>query len=238
MTEAARTINGTQYSHQDTQSADTMKTIGMCCQPTHSMERNRIPYHTFMLITPGVCPGNRQFNLLITRSNSHFMGQLFNRFCWHTGNRRGPFRGIILDPVNKQLESWFNWHTIFQFKITQQVGISTLRMCFYGTIHMTVPPEFILRIDTGIINFFWSLTDKQTILVTVFFHINQFCRIGVLDQEVTVIQTLLDNFINDGQNQGTIRTGSDRHPFIGNGRIAGAYRINGDKTPTVTLKFG
>ncbi len=67
--------------------------------------------------------------------------------------------------------------------------------------------------------------------------VHQLTGVGIAHQEIAVVQTERDDLVDQRQHQRTVGTGADRHPFVGDGGIAGAYRIDGDEAAAFALEF-
>ena len=55
---------------------------------------------------------------------------------------------------------------------------------------------------------------------------NQPAGVGVADQKIQIDAPGFEQFVNQGQDEEPVGAGADRHPFIGDRRIAGAHRID------------
>lgn len=64
---------------------------------------------------------------------------------------------------------------------------------------------------------------------------HQLGGVGVFDQEIPIIQTLLDQLVDDRQDQRPVGARFDRHPLAGDRRVAGTDRIDGDETAAAPL---
>jgi len=112
----------------------------------------------------------------------------------------------------------------------QQEGVGPLGTHVHGTVADTVPPELVLRVETPLLHRPGG-ADEHAVVVGGLVQVDQFRGIGVVDQELPVVQTLLDQLVDDGQEQGAVGAGTDRHPFVGDRRVAGAHRVDGDEAP-------
>ena len=71
-----------------------------------------------------------------------------------------------------------------------------------------------------------------------FVEIHQLAGVGVAHQEIAVVQAERDDLVDQRQQQRAVGAGTDRHPFVGDGRVAGAHRVDRNEATAVALEFG
>ncbi len=65
-------------------------------------------------------------------------------------------------------------------------------------VEITIPPELVLWIETAF--FFWYFKAyEHAMLGAGFVHIHQLSRVSVANQKVAIIETELNQLMNDGQ---------------------------------------
>ena len=165
------------------------------------------------------------------------MGQCAYLLGRNPGDMLCPLWGIVLYPVFQQLESWLDLGAVIQLELTQEIGITTGRVGTHGNIELPIPPEFVFRIETALLVVHLHPLEQSMVVPRWVVH-NQFGRVSVLHQEFPVIQTLLDQLMSNGQQQGAIRARLDRNPLVRDRRVAGTNRVYRDKTTTPTLELG
>ena len=104
-------------------------------------------------------------------------------------------------------------------------------------VDVAVPPQLVLRIEA--VGFDVHLgAIEQAVIIAARVVDHQLGGIGVAHQEVAVEQSLVQDLAGDGQEQRAIGAGLDRHPLVGDGRIAGAHRIDRDEASAAPLELG
>ncbi len=66
---------------------------------------------------------------------------------------------------------------------------------------------------------------------------HQLRRVGKALEKSVVQRVGANEFMQERHQERAIGAGLDRNPLVGNRRVAGADRVDGDKTPTVALEF-
>ena len=62
-------------------------------------------------------------------------------------------------------------------------------------------------------------------------------RVGVAHQEVAVVKPQCDDLVDQREQQRAVGAGTYAHPFVGDRRIAGAYRVDRDEAAAPALEF-
>ncbi len=153
----------------------------------HRVECDRVAGNRFVLAAPGIGPGNRQLDLLITRGNPHFVRQTPDRSCSDTGYSLGPFRRVLFDALLEQLKRGFDAAAVVECELSHQarIGAGTVRV--HRALQVTVPPELVFRLDAG---FFDHLVraHEQAAFVSLRFGVDQIRRVRVLEQEIPIVE--------------------------------------------------
>ena len=236
MPETAGTVYGAEQGHENTHGPDTVESVGMGRQPAHGMECHRVAGYGFMLIAPAVCPLDGQFYFLVPGGYAHLVRQAFDHVCRNTCNILCPLRGIFIQAIFQQLESGFNSGAVIQFELAQQIGVTARRVGTHGHFQVPVPPQLVFGIETTFL-YVHLHPLEQTMIFAVGIIDDQFRRVGVLHQEFPVVQTLLDQFMANCQQQCAVRAGFDGYPLIRDSRIARTYRVNGYEPAPTALEL-
>ena len=67
--------------------------------------------------------------------------------------------------------------------------------------------------------------------------VHQLAGVGVARQELAVVQAELDDLVDQRQQQRAVRARLDRHPLVGDGRVAGAHRVDRDEASARALEL-
>ncbi len=233
----AGAVDGAQDGHQDRHRADGVKAVGVGRQTAHGVEGHRVAGDGLVLVAPGVGPGDGQLDLLVAGGDAHFVGQPANGCRRNAGNIPRPLGGVLLHPLLEQLEGGLNRRAVREAEVAQQVGIGTGRMGGDGLVQLAVPPQFVLRIEAALLGRHFE-AHEHAVLRALFVEVHQLGGVGVLDQEFAVVEAGLDDLVGQRQHQRTVGARFDRDPFIGNGRIAGAHRVDRNEPAAVSLELG
>ena len=189
-----------------------------------------------MFVVPHIPPGDRQLDLLIAGGHPHLVRQAANRLCRDMGDALRPLRRVLFDTLFQKLKRWRYPGAVIQGIFTQDDRVCPRGVRADGA-DFTIPPELVLGIEATLLHMHLEAV-KQTKVITLGIIDHQFGGIAVLNQELTIEQPLLDDFMADCQQQRTIGAGFDRHPLIGYGRVSRADGIDGDKASAVAFEFG
>ena len=66
---------------------------------------------------------------------------------------------------------------------------------------------------------------------------DQLPAVGVARDELAVVQPLRDQLVVERKQQRAVRARADRHPLVGDRRVAGAHRVHRDEAPAVALEL-
>ena len=62
-------------------------------------------------------------------------------------------------------------------------------------------------------------------------------RVGVAHEVVVIDPLVRKQLMHDGEREQAVSAGPDRHPFVGDGAVAGAYRIDAHKLGAARLQL-
>ena len=236
MAEAAGTVDGAQQAHQDAQRPGRLKSVGMSRQPPHGVEGHRRPGDGFMVLAPGVGPGDGKFNGLVAGRDAHFVGQLADVLGRDAADAFGPFRRVLLDLLLEQLERGLDRGAVVEGVGTQQAGLGVGPAVVDRLVAGGIPPQLVLRIDAAFPDRQVGAHKKAELLAFRIL-VHELRAVGVGDQEIPVIKPQSDDLADDGQQQGSVGAGLDRYPVVGDGGVTGAHRVDGDETSALAFEF-
>jgi hypothetical protein len=215
------------------------KPLEWAAMPAHGMEGDRIAGHRRMLVVPAVGPGDRQLDLLVARGDAHLMRE--SRMV----SAGIPVISAAHSGVQGSSRSLSSWKagltgipsSMSSLIAAHQARIRTRGVGADGTVDIAVPPELVLGIETALFDVHLGAIE-ETVIVARRIIDDQLGRVGIADQEVAIEQTLLEDLVRDGHQQGAVGAGLDRHPFVGDGRVAGADRVDRDEASAAALELG
>ena len=221
--EAAGAVDGPQDAHQDAERADGLEAVGVGGHAAHGMEGDRIAGDGGVLVVPAVGPGDRQFDLLIARGHAHLVRQAADGRGRDAGDGRRPLRRAVLHPLLEELEAGLDRGAVLQGVAAHQARVGARGVGAARRLASRSHQSLFSRVDAP------SSTSASTAMeepVVVARRVvdHQFRGVAVLDQEVPVIEPELDQLVDDGEQQGAVGARLDRHPLVGDGRVAGADR--------------
>ncbi len=230
VTKAAGAIDRSQQRHQDRQRADGVKAVRMRGQPAHCMKGHRIALDRVMPLAPAVGPGDRQLDLLVARGDAHLVRQAADRAGRDAGDAVGPFGGVRLDAILQQLEGRHRGRAVGKLEVAEQSRVGAFGVIGDGGVAKPVPPEEVGRpqrvADVGL-----RLAQHHAEVVAVAVLVHQLAGVGVARQELAVVQAERDDLVDQRQQQRAVGAGLDRHPLVGDRRVAGAHRVDRDEAP-------
>ena len=232
----ARSIDRAQQTHQDRERTHRMKAVRMGSEPAHGVKRHWIAGHGLMLVAPAVGPGDRQFDLLVARGDAHFVRESPDGGRRYARDALGPLWRVSAQPVGEQLKSRLHAGAVGQREIAEQVRVRVGRVRDHRAIRMPVPPELILcvqRIDRVGVFVHGEQSESRGLRIDD----HQLTAIGVARDEVAVVQALGNEFASERHQESAVGTGPDRHPLVGDRRIAGAHRVDRDEASAGPLEF-
>ena len=117
-----------------------MKTVGMRGQAAHRMKGHRIAGDGVVFLPPGIGPGNRQFDFLITCGDAHFVRQTADARRRNAGDALRPLGRVFLDPLQQQLECRFDRSAVLKTIVAEQRGVRTGAVVGHCARSMAIPP--------------------------------------------------------------------------------------------------
>ena len=243
MPKAARRVDGAQHAHQHRQGPHRLKAVGVRCQPAHGMKGQRPRLGAGVDLAPGIGPGDRQLKGLLQGRVAHLKRQRPDTLGVNAGDGRRPLRRAACHPLAQQLERGRHPGTVGQRVVPLQGRVATvgnaLGVGVLGAAAGQVPHQFVVRVAAvarrapGRV---W-VKGKQALARAIVQH-HQLRRVGETLEESVVDQVLRDQLVQQRHEQRAVGAGLDRNPLIGNGRVAGAHRVDGDEPAARALELG
>ncbi len=206
-------------------------------QTAHGMESHGTSGDGVVILSPAIGPRDRQLDLLVARHHAHFMGDAADGRGVDAGDLRRPLRRVVLEPLLQQLEGRRHLVTVGQGEVSEQVRIGALAVRNHLPIGVAVPPVLVLRIEAARLKLEACIPDEKAEVAGVLVDADQFAGVGVAHQKLAVEQAETDDLVGERKQQRTVGAGPDRHPLVGDSRIAGAHRIDGDEAPAIALEL-
>ncbi len=234
---AAGAVDGAQQRHQDRQRANGLEAVAVRSQAAHRMEGHRVAGDGVVLLAPAVGPGDRQLDLLVARGHAHLVRQAPDGLGRDAGDALGPFGRVLAHALGQQLERRLDLAPVVEREAAAQLRVDAFAVRGHGLAGLAVPPQLVLRIgrvDLGA----GRVLDMQAEVVAGLVGVDQLAGIGVAHQEVAVVQPGQDQLVDQRQQQRAVGAGADRHPLVGDRRVAGAHRVDRDEAAAVALELG
>ena len=147
-----------------------------------------------------------------------------------------PLGGVVVHALLQQLECGLDRRAVGQPELAQQERIGADAVRDDGAVRRAVPPQLVLRVEAALLLRHFGAHEHAELVVRLV-HVHELPGIRVADQELAVVQSERDQFVNQREQQRTIRAGLDRQPIVGDRRVAGADRIDRDEAPAVALEL-
>ena len=235
VTKAAGAVDRAEYRHQHAERADRLEAVRVRGEATHRMECDRAAADRLVLPAPDVGPLDRQLDLLVARGDTHLVREAFDRLDRDAGDAGGPRGRVFLDALLEHLERGLD-RPAGDLVAAKQERVTALAAHVNRAIGLAVPPQFVLRIEAALLDRLVG-ADEHAVVGRRLAEIDQLGGIRVMHQELAVVQALLDDLVRDREHQRTVGTGLDRHPFVGDRRVAGAHRVDRDEAAAATLEL-
>ncbi len=234
---AAGPVDRAEQRHQDAQRPHRLEAVAVRGESAHRVERDRVAGHRVVLVAPGVGPRDRQLDFLVARGHAHLVREAADRLGRDARNLRGPLGCVVLDAILQQLERGLHRRAVLEREFADERRVGARCVRDHGLVGVPVPPEFVLRV---VARFFVGDfgANEHAELVFVRVQVHQLAGVRVLDDEVAVVQTLRKDFVDHREQERAVGAGADRHPFVGDRRVAGAHRVDRDEAPAVAFELG
>ena len=219
-----------------------MKAIAVRRQPAHGMKRHWPRLRAEVLLAPGVCPGDGQLESLFECGVTHFNGQLADAVSTYAGDGFGPLGCARGHAVAQQLKRWCDAGAIGQHVVAFQRWVATLGDALGVSVQNLpaglVPHQLVVRVAAVAR---WPLfrirvKRKQAFACTLVQHY-QLRRIGKALEKRMVKVVGSNQFMQQRHEQRAIGAGADGNPFVRNGRITCAHRVDRDELAPCPLEF-
>ena len=188
-----------------------------------------------MFIVPAVGPGDGQLDALVAGGDAQLMGQAADGGGGDAGEAGGPLGGVVRYPVHQQLEGGLDRGAVLQGVAAQQARLDPGGVGADGA-DLRVPPQLVLRIEAALLVVHGEAAE-QAVVVAAGVIDHQLGGVGVLDEKVAVVEAEGEDLVDQGQQQGAVGAGLDRHPLVRHRRVAGADGVDGDEAPALALEL-
>ena len=209
-------------------------------EPAHRVERHRIAGDGLVLPAPRVRPRDRQFDLRVPRGDTQFLREAVNRGRRHSGDFGRPFGRVVCDPIDQELMHRLHRAPVGQDELAVQRRIGAFGVRRHGSIRDTVPPQRIAIVFRGPVRVGRELgaAHEEAEIVGAFVEVDELPGVGEAREKCAIEKTERHDLVDERQQQRAVGAGTDRHPLVGDGRIAGADRIDRDEAAAVALELG
>ncbi|OIQ70942.1 hypothetical protein GALL_474420 [mine drainage metagenome] len=167
----------------------------------------------------------------------HLFGQGADAIRRNPGDGLGPVRRAPGDLLAQQLQRRRDRSAIRQVVVPIERRVRAVAPGGYCALGRHVPPpavEWSVGVDwIGI-----RVGHEQAIFGVAALHPHELRAVGVLRGEVAVEAAGAQQFMRQRQQQRAVGSGANGNPFVGDRRVAGAYRVDGDEAPACALEPG
>ncbi|MBV6477134.1 MAG: hypothetical protein MOGDAGHF_02816 [Rhodocyclaceae bacterium] len=205
-------------------------------QAAHGVEGHRVAGDGVVVLAPGIGPRDGQLDLLVACGDAHLVGEALDRRGGNAGEALGPLRRVVLDALLQELEGRLHRRAVGEPEFAEQEGIAAFGVGDHRLVGGAVPPQLVLRIEAALLLRHLGAQEHAE-LVALLVEVHQLAGVGVAHQEVAVVEALGDDLVDDRQQQCAVGARADRHPLVGDGRVAGAHRVDRDEAAAVALEF-
>jgi len=236
VTEAAGPVDRAEQRHQHGERANRLKAVGMRGKSPHGVKSDGVPRDAFVLRAPRVRPRNRQRDLVVARRLRHLAREAADRIRCYPCDLLRPFGRRFLEALPQQREGRGNRRAVGQHIASVERGLRAGRVMLHCLAGLLVPPQVVLR-EERIALGERGILHEQAERVALRSHVQQFARVGVALDELVVVRVRLNQFVDQRHEQRAVRTGANGHPFVGDGRVAGADRVDRDEAAARALEL-
>jgi len=234
--EAPRPVDRAEQRHQHGQCAYRLKAVRVRSEPPHCVKGDGRARHGLVRFAPRVGPSDRQRDLVIARDVGHFACKTADRIGGNACDLRRPLRRAIGHLFAQQLERRRDGCAVRERIASFERRPHARRVMQYRALARGVPPHMILRKER-IAHVSRFVAHEKTIRVAVGAHVQQFARIRIAFDELAIIRIAFDQLAHQRHEKCAVRAGADRHPLVGNRRIAGANRIDRNEAAARALEL-
>ena len=206
-----------------------MEAVGVGSDAAHRVHGDRAADDLVMLAAPHVGPLDGQLDGLFECHVRHFQRDAFDGLGRQAAFQRDVLRRIAL--VEIALD-----HDRHHGLDTTSVGRDILAEQRRGDVAVEAVAEgFLVDIpDQGMVVL--AAQEQAVAQLSRRLH-HQPGGVGVTHQEFVVEFFVLQQHVHHRHGEQTVHAGLDRQPFVGNGRIAGTHRIDGDELAAAALQL-
>jgi hypothetical protein len=209
----------------------------VCGESAHRVKRNGIPGDGLVLHAPAIGPRNRQLDLLVARRDAHLVREPAYRRGGYARDVGGPLRRVLLHAIDEKLESRLHRLAVGHPELACERGIAAVAVVHDGRVALAIPPHFVV-VEIGIaVQGSFTAADRKTVRVARWIDVDQVTRVGIAREEGTIVKAGIDDFVREREDERAVGAGTDRNPFVGDRRIAGAHRVDRDEATALALEL-
>ena len=218
--EAARHIDGAEQDLQEVDGAAGLEAVGMRRDAAHGVHGDGAPHHLFMVAAEMVRPRNVERDLLLEGGAGQFGGDAPDGLHGNTatlGDILGRPFGID-EAFGNQREGGDDAAAVRHLEAAHELRRGIGRQGGHGRIRVAVPDEGrILRV-----------ADEEAVIGATLVLDDEPRRVGVAEQVFAIDLLGGEKLMDQRADEQAVRAGADTDPFVCDGRIAGADRIDRD----------
>ena len=124
-----------------------------------------------------------------------------------------------------------------ELAVQRRIGAFGVRR--HGPIRNAVPPQRVAIVLRGAIRVGrqFGAAHQEAEIVGVLVEVDELPGIREAREELAVEEPERHELVDEGEQQRAVGAGTDRHPLVGDGRVAGTDRIDRDEAPAVALEL-
>ena len=232
-------VDRAEQRHEDRERPDRLESVRVRGEAAHRVERHRIAGHGRVLASPAIGPRDRQLDALVARGDAHLAREPSDRRRRNAGDRRRPLGRTVRDALLQELVRGLDGAAVGQRELAVQKGVGALGVRRHRPVRVAVPPHrvaHVLRRAVGTVRKDFT-ADEQPGVVGVGVDVHELPGVRVAREEVAIVEAELDQLAAEREQQRAVGAGADRHPFVGDRRVAGADRIDRHEATAVALEL-
>ena len=243
---ATRGVDGAQQAHEHRQRTYRLKTVGVRRQPAHGVKSQWPPQGGGVFFAPGIGPGDGQLKGLGEGRVAQLLRQQANAICRNAGDGLRPFRRAAEHALAQQGKSRHHPRAVGQgvvaFGRGVQCRVATVGNAFGVGVKDAaagaIKHQFVVRVAAIAWRAFGrvGVKGKQAFALAFVKH-HQLRRVGEPLEKSMVQRVSSDQLVQQGHEQRAVGAGLDGNPLVGNGRVAGAHRVDGDEATACALEL-
>ncbi len=152
------------------------------------------------------------------------------------GDAFGPLRRVGLHPLLQQLEGRHGGGAVRQREVPQQCRVGAIGVVSHHAVAEPVPPQEVGR-PQRVADIALRVAQHHAEVVAGAVLVHELAGVGVARQELAVVQAERDDLVDQRQQQRAVGARLDRHPLVGDRRVAGAHRVDRDEAAPCALEL-